>query len=1596
MPRKTLVRYNAKRESSKSSRKGKKVRPPSDNDKLKRRREEDEFSISSFSTNTSVGESNHSYDLRSKSAEARVEEDRQINAKVAANLAEMAALMFKGAKEIDNLDAEEKHPESTSEQKTDKARNENDLSEKVNVSRTTGGTCQDDLVKETDPQPKKTANIDTEENSQSTKLNRTQENNGSQDKSKLATKQFKNAGIGLLQNVENIQKEIALVEEKSMNKNRQDSLVSSKHGRKAQISDIVAHLNKNKAEEEATKKAGKSITDQKFQLSLDWQLQSEVKYEDLARQVVEEESEILRLINRNQTARAAQMMCADMKRRNAALRRQTTSGFRNLSKEAEEARREGEVMELDKLGNFISFYFFHGFFLACVAVFFELIREALPEERLKKICTLYYQGVFFRTEYRKTYWAFVEKAGLALGEYNPAALGHYCRDSLDKTVENTMFADKMFRKTCQAAMKNDGKTIAEVEKSAVGHILTSVTLARELEQDPEFVKDLQGLSSSENSDMEDQDCKNDCADSRAFPNTPAPEKIVNQDSKEKRVGFLNLMNASELPSERKQPPFSSTPKVPTGENELKSRTPTMNEIVSDRPIPTPRKTNQSEIDKTLNDPSIVNCSKSPPPEPKEMGESKLLDSLFTGMKVQSDQGEEEAVLNDPSMWRPDEESVNSYFKRQQAVINDFKERIRNQKTEQIKENRSTLEQRLKNNSTKHKTDLKSIPKSSLPSLVKTVAKDCSSKPVVVERVKEFYEQNPYIRNIRYLALQLRKQTQPPPLWENFEQDDPEMYYQTFASYGISTVGQFYDELRRAKIPEECWPNAFGALQQIIGVHPIQFGERGCEILKQWLDDKKKVDEFGLNQDTGNPFRKVSVEVVSDQNDDTDDIHTEVEGEDKRKVDCSNQQNQGSKNTSKQNQNKKEQSNNDDANRSSKKPTSNPPASSQPPGGPPDESPSSSHDSETSDDDSEPPKKIKKVKKKNKDKLHRERLEKELKAVQEKLKEEQALRREQEEKQKQERLNEVLKNINTQIQELRKEVLNLKRRPEVNKTSPVTTSGLRSETSEGATKKASMTDFFGDSSMPETITKSRNINEQLSRRPHTTEKTFTKNYDEREESSDWSEESEESEEAVEEHGLTLTARVQGNPDQTAKNRYLNRHRQSKKSSREKKSLKYYKDLPLSHRMDRYFAPPLPSQIDWGIKLSRAKRLERDEFPPVRYYKTFFPAEWAEPPVVKELRAGDNERLVRQFKHIFNGKIEDYPVWKKKFRTGVHLIDVKVSTKVEVLQNSLDDKCSELKNLMPRRDSPSWDVSVYCQLLKTLESKFGGAERQAKYYRKKLMDMPKLKSTSFEELDLVYNTTRNCVDILIDRHETSWIESKDFYEKMIKKFPRDFRLAYLESCQRLSLDPMQIWNLFEYLEEQTHTQQRLDRLQGFSSSEEDVKSKSKTINKKSKSSKQVYVTSKQVQVDSNSSSEEIESQNSDQASQSLVAYPMDLVEFIEQEDYAHLDNEIKAFMIQEGNRKKGKFKIPDCPKCKEPHLFVKCEWFNKLSPTQRAEYLASQDRCFNCFSSQHKAKHCPLPPKCKEKKSDGEKCGRRHHTLLHGSEFRFTKDMPSTNS
>ncbi|XP_046971162.1 uncharacterized protein LOC124538197 [Vanessa cardui] len=84
--------------------------------------------------------------------------------------------------------------------------------------------------------------------------------------------------------------------------------------------------------------------------------------------------------------------------------------------------------------------------------------------------------------------------------------------------------------------------------------------------------------------------------------------------------------------------------------------------------------------------------------------------------------------------------------------------------------------------------------------------------------------------------------------------------------------------------------------------------------------------------------------------------------------------------------------------------------------------------------------------------------------------------------------------------------------------------------------------------------------------------------------------------------------------------------------------------------------------------------------------------------------------------------------------------------------------------------------------------------------------------------------------------------------------------------------------------------------------------------------------------------------------------------------------RSFHASVLDQNKTKYKDPVCALCEENHNLFACKKFGSKQPKERQDFVQSKGLCFNCLAPNHSVKNCRLSKSC-------QKCGRRHHTLLH---------------
>ncbi|XP_036144671.1 uncharacterized protein LOC105830767 [Monomorium pharaonis] len=76
---------------------------------------------------------------------------------------------------------------------------------------------------------------------------------------------------------------------------------------------------------------------------------------------------------------------------------------------------------------------------------------------------------------------------------------------------------------------------------------------------------------------------------------------------------------------------------------------------------------------------------------------------------------------------------------------------------------------------------------------------------------------------------------------------------------------------------------------------------------------------------------------------------------------------------------------------------------------------------------------------------------------------------------------------------------------------------------------------------------------------------------------------------------------------------------------------------------------------------------------------------------------------------------------------------------------------------------------------------------------------------------------------------------------------------------------------------------------------------------------------------------------------------------------------------------------CPLCGASHYLAKCEQYQSETVQQRRDIIVKHRRCFNCLAP-HAINKCTNIRRC-------QKCGRKHHTSIHGKAFsKHSVDTP----
>ncbi len=325
--------------------------------------------------------------------------------------------------------------------------------------------------------------------------------------------------------------------------------------------------------------------------------------------------------------------------------------------------------------------------------------------------------------------------------------------------------------------------------------------------------------------------------------------------------------------------------------------------------------------------------------------------------------------------------------------------------------------------------------------------------------------------------------------------------------------------------------------------------------------------------------------------------------------------------------------------------------------------------------------------------------------------------------------------------------------------------------------------------------------------------------------------------------------------------------------------------------------------------------------------------------------------------FTGDRRTYITWRNSFIPGVHLKAIDVSYKILLLRGCMVPSNRRMKEFI---DSIVGTPEGYRQAVVTLEDRYGGAAALLMTRQEALLALPEVREGELELLETLH--TRLGTFLLewegIVGTSLTERESMAYYLALMAKVEHNYSRKFLEWVEnrqkRENLSTLHEWltgELKRHRRVEVYAMQKAPKTTHRPAGETSRPPRTGTapsIMDRNFQRPRGFLAQEEAMVE-----DELESPDSQQTP--------------DNEDPEH------ACLVAPPTRAPR----PPCTLCGGDHGLGRCDKFKTLAPAERKELLIKENRCFLCFQRGHSVARCRFTFKC-------VKCGRKHHTLLHGAD------------
>lgn len=428
----------------------------------------------------------------------------------------------------------------------------------------------------------------------------------------------------------------------------------------------------------------------------------------------------------------------------------------------------------------------------------------------------------------------------------------------------------------------------------------------------------------------------------------------------------------------------------------------------------------------------------------------------------------------------------------------------------------------------------------------------------------------------------------------------------------------------------------------------------------------------------------------------------------------------------------------------------------------------------------------------------------------------------------------------------------------------------------------------------------------------------------------------------------------------------------------------------HESDRRrYRTPSPDNSDDITSQSESDNEEAVDFLPDSWYRNRFPSPWNKPPRpaadARDRHSAPSTRHLRKFA----GDPDTYIGWRQRVIHSIHRHPCNWQDKLAALEHLIDTtQCPTLKSVMPTTE---WSPKAYEQLVKSLESMYGGEQRTLHYYLKEIRNVRRVHEQDFDSFSALLTNARAYYDVLRSHGRDHEIRSgntfRDVFSRLGTFWQQKFISQRKQPMRGAAPSDMTLKQLLKWMVREQ--QDRLDlQLYNFSKPIRNESGSFTHDRRKPKSHYRAYVTRDTTSSDSDSSEPRVSfTRDTKQRVDTTNTKPKGRHE-TKTPKYVLDELTVKGLPTRPKptNRAPNKPNEWSCPTCQGgTHEVRDCEGFKNLSLAAKADIVRSFKICYNCLSSMHFVSKCQSKKRC-------DHCNRGHHTLLHDP--RRTHGQPGT--